>query len=123
MSERYHRPFVRRRRCLFDDSRIPCGARQYEPVSLTETGILHGPIDVEADRVVPGPGSETGTFRIRADFHRVDRDLRRAGNAAASRTMNLRGTRRKAQHTTVNKISFSSKVHKRANTILIIYRV
>lgn len=71
------------RRCLFDDSRIPRES-QYEPVPLAETGILHGPVDVQADRVLPGPGAETGTLRIRADFHRVNRDLRRAGNTAES---------------------------------------
>lgn len=59
--------------------------QQYEPVPLAETGILHGPVNVEADRVLPGPGAKTGTFRIRADFHRVNRDLRRARDAAASK--------------------------------------
>lgn len=117
--------FVRRRgaaaRCLFDDSRIPCSARQYEPVSLTKTGIFHSPVDVETDCVVPGPSSKTGTFRIRANFYRVDRDLRRAGNAAASGTMSLRTrTRRKVQCTTEpKKIVSSNKIHKGINKISI----
>lgn len=56
----------------------------YKPIPLTQTGIFHGPIDVKTDRVLPRSGPETWTFRIRADLHRVNRHLRRAGNAAAN---------------------------------------
>lgn len=114
----YHRPFAdAAARRLFDDSRIPCDARQYEPVSLTKTGILHSPVDVETDRIIPGPGSETGTFRIRADFHRVDRDLRRARDAAASGTMNFKDSSKK--HDGTKKILSSNEIHNRTSKILI----
>lgn len=56
----------------------------YKPVSFAKSGILHGPVDIETGRVFSRPGSETRTFRIRAYFHRVNCNLCRAGNAAAS---------------------------------------
>ena len=96
MSERYHYPSrlsTRRNQVQLHDVysmtrefRTCCSARQYEPVSLTKTGILHGPIDVETDCIVPRAGSKTGTFRIRADFYCMNRDLRRTRNATASKT-------------------------------------
>lgn len=72
---------------IFDDSRIP--VQQYKPVSFTKTRILYGPVDVETNRVVSWSGSKTWTFRICADFYRVNRNLRRAGNAAASKVIDV----------------------------------
>lgn len=92
-----------------------CSAQQYEPVSLTKTGILHGPIDVETNCIVPRTGSKTGTFRIRADFYRVNRDLRRTRNATANKTMNLK-IDQKTWQIMVSKMS-SGEIQKRINNM------
>lgn len=60
-----------------------------KPIPLAQSGILDRPIDVQARRVLPRPGSETGTFRISAHFHRVDRHLSGARDATAIRERNI----------------------------------